>query len=92
MNLRQTAAKIPAIIRRERLLTPEDPIYNAVAAVTNQNMMLLAEIWYSYIEPNKDRGYCPVCLTNIKNNFQSLQPELIELEKESILLNEINPV
>lgn len=89
MNLRTVALKIPPIIRSQRLLTQRDPILNAIPVMSNDNMSLLAEVWYTYIEPNGSKGYCPVCLQNIRNNFLSLRPVLIDLENESTLLNSI---
>lgn len=82
------AQRIPREVRRLRILNAADPIANALPNSSNPHMMLLAEIWYTFIEPHKERRYCGICLTNILENFRALKADLIELEKQyQLLLN-----
>jgi hypothetical protein len=87
MTIHDLAKRIPAEVRSQRLLTEADPIMNANAVSTDPQMILLAEIWYSYIEPYADRSYCPVCLNNILRNMRAMRPELQQLESVSQTLN-----
>jgi len=63
-------------------MTEADPIKNAIAVASNPQMQLLAEIWYEYIEPGRERSMCPFCLDNILSNFRMIKPILIELEND----------
>jgi hypothetical protein len=81
MSLDNYARQIPAEVRRRRLLTDADPIGTAFSVSSDPRMLLLAEIWYTYIEPGKERSYCPVCLANILTNMKEIRPILIELER-----------
>lgn len=87
MSYKFYAKKIPAAVRRERILTTADPIQVAVAVPGNPAMQMLFEIWFTFIEPNGEKKYnCPVCLQNVLNNFREMKGELIQLEKESKML------
>ncbi len=81
--------RIPREVRRLRILNEIDPIAHAMPNNSNQNMMLLAEIWYTFIEPHKERSYCPICLSNILESFRMLKADLIELEKQYQLLERL---
>lgn len=89
MNSYTIAKRIPDIIRQKRLLTETDPIAQAIASSNNPQMMLLAEVWYTFIEPHKERMYCGVCLANILENFRALKQDLIRLESEYQLLQKL---
>ena len=80
------ARRIPNEVRHLRLLTASDPITNALPNSSNHHMMLLAEVWYTFIEPYKERNYCPICLANILENFKQMKADLFQLEKEYQLL------
>lgn len=83
MGIESYAKLIPADVRRLRLLTDADPIAHANTVTSDPRMMLLAEVWYTYIEPNKARSYCPVCLENIRSSMRAIKPFLIQLETAS---------
>lgn len=86
INKYSIASRIPREVRQRRILNTSDPIAKAMPSSSNPDMMLLAEIWYTFIEPHKARNYCSVCLTNILENFRALKADLIELEKQYQLL------
>jgi hypothetical protein len=86
-GLKETARLIPDKVRSLKLITDADPISNAIAVSSNYDMMELAEIWYTFIEPHKEKTYCPICLNNILNNFKNMRSVLIELEKEYKTIN-----
>lgn len=81
-TIKEIAKKIPDEVRSLRILTPENPIFNATNSLINPHMKLLADVWYTFIEPNKDRSTCPICLENILTNFGQMQETLIELEED----------
>lgn len=89
MGIKEVAKRIPDKVRSLRLITEADPISNALQSSADYNMMLLAEIWYEFIEPHKEKSYCPVCLGNILNNFKNMRDVLIELEKEYQTINSL---
>lgn len=89
MNLRDLAKKIPDGVRGQRILTSADPIHNATPAAHDQSMMLLAEIWYTWVDPSAIKAYCPICLDNLLKNFRAIYDDLIDLEKEYNTLNAI---
>lgn len=88
--LKTYAKRIPHQVRSERILTGYDPIQNAVPVQANPHMLLLFEVWFTFIEPTKEKKYnCPVCLQNVLNNFREMKGDLIELEREYQLLKRI---
>lgn len=89
MNAADIAKRIPDRVRSERLMTEADPIASAIPVASNYHMLLLIEVWHTYIEPHKPRGICPVCLDNILKGFRSMKPALLELEKQYQLLNRL---
>lgn len=80
--LKEIASKIPDNVRSSLLITDTDPIYNASANQNNENMIILARIWYEFIEPDKEFTKCAICLTNILTNFRQMKSDLVELENE----------
>lgn len=87
MNIRQYAERIPDEVRSKRLMVPSEPIKKAVAYSENPQMQLLFLIWKEFIENMNDLDIgCPQCLKRILDNFQQMEPALIELEKQYQLL------
>lgn len=86
MLIKELAKRIPDKVRSQRIVTISDPILYALPNQFNPHMMMLAEIWYEFIETNKERSYCPVCLSNILNNYRQMKQALIDLEKEYKIL------
>ncbi len=86
MTLRQIAARIPAEYRKEILQT--NMISNATASNADASMSYLLTIWQNYVEPDEiiDIG-CGLCKERILKNYRELQAILLDLEKESNLLN-----
>lgn len=90
MSIKRLCSLIPNDVRSELLITTDDPIYNAIPVRDNKEMMLLARIWYEFIEPNKDKEFnCSICLQNILTNFRQMKSSLIELENEYRMLKEL---
>ena len=90
MNIETLARMIPDRIRSERLLVESDPINTAISFSGNPNMQLLVAIWDEFVEPNnKVNSSCPICLGTIINNFKALYPILLEMEKQSKLLDKV---
>jgi len=83
------ARRIPTQVRQLRILNANDPIGNAMPNSSNHHMMLLAEIWYTFIEPHKEKNYCHVCLANILEKFRQIKADLIQLENEYQLLTKL---
>lgn len=90
MDIRAFCSKIPDKVRSQRIFTNKNPILHAVPSDLNYEMMLLADIWYEFIEPFKEKSYCPICMKNILENYKTMYLELCQLEKEYRLLNSIN--
>lgn len=86
MTLRQIAEKIPAEYRKEILET--NMISQGVASASDPSMSYLGIIWKNYVAPGEDLS-CGLCLERILNNFRQLQPVLLEMEKESKLLDQL---
>lgn len=90
MTVKQLAAQIPAEYRREILLT--NMIGMAVPSQhSKQNkdpMYFLFTYWKVYINPD-EKADCNLCYTRILNNYKSMLPVLIELEKEANILKEV---
>lgn len=81
---------IPDVIRSERILTPADPIRNAVANKYNSHMLLLYTVWYEYVEPNgKGDIDCGICLGRVLKNYRAMRAELEQLEAENNLINAV---
>lgn len=50
----------------------------------------LFEAYFIYVDPNGIRKTnCPRCLQNIYNNWKSLQPHLVEAEREYNLIESL---
>lgn len=82
--------KIPKVVREDKLLSDLEPILNATASVKDKNMLMLAKIWYEFIEPLSEKNYdCPKCLAGILSSWRELRPTLINLSKEEQMLNMI---
>lgn len=85
------AKQIPAEFRRQ--LLNDNIIYKAVADTGDGHMAILIIIYRTYIftdEPPIDiNNPCLKCLAKILKIFQTIQPELVILEKESKLLAEL---
>lgn len=90
MDIKLFCKKIPDKVRSQRIFTVKNPILFAVPSEVNYEMMLLADIWYEFIEPFKQRSFCPLCMKNILDNYKTMYPDLCELEREYRLLNSIN--
>lgn len=84
MSLVTIANLIPAEYRKEILEL--NIIEKAVAIAGDPNMDYLSTIWKDYIEPDFEPD-CPLCFTRVLKNFKNLKPTLIELEKNSKLLD-----
>lgn len=84
---RQLAEMIPAEYRKEILEL--NIISKAQAIAGNSSMYYLFTIWKNYVETSADLSLdCNMCLSRILHNYAEIQPELIELEKQSKLLSE----
>lgn len=89
-SIREIASRIPDRVRSQRLLVPSDPIRNAIATASNPEMQLLFAIWYEFVEPQADGNLnCPFCLQNVLTNFKAMEPTLLELEEEYLLLQQL---
>lgn len=86
MTARQIAALIPAKYRTEILET--NMIATAQAVATDGPMSYLATLWKEYIAPHEDIR-CPLCLARILKNYHELQPFLVDLEKQTKLLDQL---
>ena len=86
MTTKQLAEKIPAEFRKEIL--GANMIIEAQANKHNTTMQYLATIWKDYIEPDFKMG-CNLCMDRCLKGFRALQEHLIQLEKNSRLLNEL---
>lgn len=86
MTIVQIAAQIPAEYRREILQT--NMISQATANQADPSMFYLLRIWKAYVEPNEilDEG-CGMCRERILKNYRELQATMVELEKQSKLLD-----
>ncbi|MGB3452952.1 MAG: hypothetical protein WBA59_03900 [Moheibacter sp.] len=89
ITIKNIAKKIPGNVRAE-ILSESDPIANAHANASNENMMFLAKAWYEFIEPTKEMTNCTICLNNILTSFRQMKPYLVELENEKRLLESIH--
>lgn len=87
--VKQIAAKIPNNVRSKFIITLDDPIANAQPHSNNQDMLLLAKIWYEFIAPTEQFTTCSICLDNILKSFRQMKSELIELENEYQLLEKL---
>jgi molybdopterin-guanine dinucleotide biosynthesis protein A len=84
MNLRELASLIPAIYRKEIL--EMNMINTATANASDPKMHYLFTIWKTNIEEDLKED-CGLCLQKVLRHYKALQGTLIELEKESSLLN-----
>ncbi len=86
MTIKEIAKLIPANYRKEILET--NMITHAQSTASDTGMYYLFTIWKNYVEPNADmKVECGFCLERILKNYNEMLPVLIELEKESNLLN-----
>lgn len=81
-TIRKLAQRIPDEVRSNLLITKSDPILNAKPNSNNQQMNLLADIWYEFIYPDNNDSRCAICLNNILTSFRQMKEELISLEKD----------
>jgi hypothetical protein len=86
MTIKALAKQIPPEYRKEILHT--NMISGAVATASDASMSYLGIIWKNYIDPNENMD-CGLCLQRILENYRQMQPSLIELEKESNLLDQV---
>lgn len=86
MTVREIAGRIPAEYRKEILET--NMISQATASQADPSMHYLLTIWENYVEPDEiiDMG-CGLCKERILKNYRELQDVLVEIEKQSNLLN-----
>jgi hypothetical protein len=86
MSIQQIAGRIPAEYRKEILDT--NMISQATANQADPSMFYLLTIWQNFVEPNEimDMG-CGLCKERILKNYRELQATLVELEKQSKLLD-----
>ncbi len=90
MNARSTAQRIPDRVRSERLLTEPDPILTAIASSANPAMQLLFAVWFEFVEPHGEKDLnCGLCLARVIKSFQFIRPALLELERESKILQQL---
>lgn len=87
------AQRIPAETRK--MMLEGNFIFKAVANEYDSDMIKLYIIYANYIEPYSEAykyedgriiGACQLCLTNILDKFKLLEPYLIQLERESNLI------
>lgn len=81
----QVAERFPSEIRKTIL--DQNMISEAVAISTNKSMQNLMIIWKEFVEPDLNVS-CNLCYDRVLKNFVALQPEFINLEKSSNLLDE----
>jgi hypothetical protein len=86
MTLQQLAAQIPGKYRRAIL--NKNLIVKAQAVAGNDEMYELFVYWKDYLEPTIEPA-CNMCFARVLDGFRKMQDILIELEKESELLNEV---
>ena len=88
MSNRVTAALIPPMFRRQ--LLDNNWVYKAVVVANDPQMSILVVIYNNYIfseGPAVDMSNpCLACISKILDIFKLILPDLIELEKESKLL------
>jgi hypothetical protein len=80
--VKKIAELIPAGERS--VILEQNLIAKAIGRADQYEMNYLMVIWRTYVEP--DLGVCPLCVNRILNNFRQLQGLLIEMEKQSKLL------
>lgn len=90
-NARETAKLIPRQFRKE--LLEDNVIYKAIVKHGDTHMQILVIIYENYIfnegKPIDMNNPCLKCLGKILEVFNLILPELINLEKESKLLDVI---
>lgn len=85
-QVRELAKLIPNEYRKEILEL--DMINEAVAQHGNPTMQYLGIIWKNYIEPTFEPN-CNLCYSRVLNNLKGMLNDLIELEKESKMLEQL---
>lgn len=88
MTIKRFANEIPIDIR-QLLVIENGTIDNAISVKDNPEMQYLLTIWHTYIEPNKEISYCPICLATILTNFKQMLPVLIDIENEYQILKNL---
>lgn len=86
MNLKGLAQLIPAEYRKEILEL--EMIDKAIPNNTDTTMHYLGIIWKNYIEPDFD-PQCNLCYSRVLNNMKKLKQTLVDLEKQSRMLDQI---
>ena len=90
MTPRSIAQRIPDRVRSERLLTEPDPILTAIASASNPAMQLLFAVWFEFVEPHGVKNLnCGLCLARVLESFKVMRPVLLELERESKILEQL---
>jgi hypothetical protein len=86
-SMTQIAAAIPHEYR-EKIVTQWLP--DAKATMGNPAFKMLWNAYFIYVDPNGVRkDNCPICLQNVLDNWKSLAPYLVEVEKEFNSLEKI---
>lgn len=87
MNYRQLANQLPANVRKTIL--EENLISKARQAGDGMTEKLFI-YWRNYMEPGRELDLsCSTCVSGVLENWRRLQSSLIELEKDSKLLNSL---
>lgn len=86
MSLKRIALLIPPEYRKEIL--DLDMIGRAVGTSSDATMGYLIIIWKNYIEPDFSPD-CNLCIGRVLDNFRQMKKVLVELEKDSNLLNTV---
>lgn len=85
------AKQIPSKFRQQIL--NDNIIYKAVPAAGDNQMKVLVILYNTYIftegEPINMDNPCLACLGKILDIFKALEPELVTLEKENVLLQTV---
>ncbi|KAA5532660.1 hypothetical protein F0919_17925 [Taibaiella lutea] len=88
MTLNEMAMAIPKEYRNQIL--EENMIYKSIASASDRHMRILFTLWTQYVDPHGENDLdCPMCVTNIFNNFKQLEPALIEIRKQEKILEEL---
>lgn len=87
MTMPQIATAIPHEYRQKILL---EWIPAAKPYMSNNAFKALWEAYYNWVDPNGvKKDNCPKCLENVLKNWKSMQPYLVEAEKEYNALEKI---
>lgn len=86
MTLKEIAKLIPAVERREIL--KQGMISSAQPTTANATMLYLAKLWKKHIDYNIEVD-CNFCMQTVLNNYTQIAAELVELERQSVLLESL---